>query len=309
MHVFGPDTDPAQVRRAIEAGEHFWLDVPESRFDPTGPAAQAVGVDADRLERIHRRGERAGALVEAGRAVVMFVGALRTPDGGVAPVHTLVFASDAGIVTLRDQLCPPLDELRAAVQAGSRDVDAVLVLDTLTASLLDVTEEIGDEVDGVENRILGGAYESAPGRLRSLRQGLSVLLRIARAQRLLVLTAGDELAGIPHMIGQPERRIRDLGGHLALASDLAESTREAIGEALDLSLSMTSNRLGAAAERLSVIATVVLPATVVTGFFGMNFAWMTDRLDTFWTFAVLGVGGVVVSIVAARLYLRTRHLD
>jgi magnesium transporter len=124
-----------------------------------------------------------------------------------------------------------------------------------------------------------------------------------------VATASDELAEVPGIAGRAGRRVRDLGGHLALAADQAQSTREAIAEALDLSLQITSNRLGEAAERLSVIATVVLPATVVTGFFGMNFLWMTDRLVSFLSFLILGVGGLVLSVFAARFYLRAKHID
>jgi magnesium transporter len=309
MRVFVADSDPAELQRAVESGEHFWLDVPEAKLDAFRVAADAVGVTADRLKRIHRRGERPGALVEEGHAAVFFAGAIRAPDGGVIRVDVMVFATAQGIVTLRDMPCPPLDELRAAVQAGTRDADALLILDTLTDSLLTVIGEISDEVDGIENRILESATEDMLGRLRFLRRSLSTLRRIAQAQRLLATTAGDELAQIPGIIGKPTRRVRDLTGHLALAADAAESTRESIAEALDLSLQITSNRLGEAAERLSVIATLVLPVALITGFFGMNFEWLTEHLTSFWTFLVFGVGGCVASIAAARFYLHRQRLD
>ena len=309
MRVFTGQSDPAEVERALAAGDPLWLDAPEERLDLDGPLARAVGLDKGRLERLRQRGERPGLIVEDDRGAVMYAGAVRTPEGGVAPVDTLLFVAPGVLVTLRDTTCQPLDELRAAVAAGSRTVDAVLVLNVLTGTLLSVTEEIQDEVDGIENRVLDGNTEDVLRRIRLLRQGLATVLRVARSQRVLVATATDELAELPGLEGTPQRRARDLGVHLALAADLAESTRQSIGEALDLSLSLTSNRLGAAAERLSVIATVVLPATVVSGFFGMNFMWMTDRLDSFWSFLVLGVGGVGVSILATRLYLRSRRLD
>jgi magnesium transporter len=309
MHVFTAETDPAEIERAIAAGEPLWLDVPESHFDLSGPAARAVGVDEARMKRLRLRGERPGALVDKGQAMVMFAGAHRPPAGQVLRVDTLVFAARNVLVTVRDLPCEPLDELRAAVGAGSRRVDSLLVLGQLTDSLLNITQEIEDGVEGVENRILEGTSGDMLDRLRTLRQSLSVILRIARSQHLLVATASDELAEVPDIFGQPGRRVRDLGGHLALAADQAQSTREAIAETLDLSLQITSNRLGEAAERLSVIATVALPATVVTGFFGMNFLWMTDRLDSLWTFLVLGVGGLAVSVLGARAYLRARHID
>ena len=42
-------------------------------------------------------------------------------------------------------------------------------------------------------------------------------------------------------------------------------------------------------NRLTVVSGVLLPLTVITGFFGMNFAWMTDRIDTAATFWLLGM--------------------
>jgi hypothetical protein len=41
----------------------------------------------------------------------------------------------------------------------------------------------------------------------------------------------------------------------------------------------------------------------------MNFLWMTDRIDSLWSFLVLGVGGLALSVAGARLYLLARHID
>src|SRR6185503_11288433 len=87
------------------------------------------------------------------------------------------------------------------------------------------------------------------------------LLTIGREQRGMVERNQDELAGVPIVFGDAERRVRDLDGHLARVTDAAESTRQTIAEALNLYLSI-------AAESLTRIATVLLPLTVVGGFFG-----------------------------------------
>jgi hypothetical protein len=58
-------------------------------------------------------------------------------------------------------------------------------------------------------------------------------------------------------------------------------------------------------ERLTLVSTVFLPATVTTGFFGMNFAWMTDRVGSMGAFVLLGVL-VPLVVSAATLLVMTR---
>src|SRR3954451_4778419 len=294
MHIFGPDTDPAEVRRAIDANEHFWLDLPASRFTPENPAAQALGLTAQRLERLMRRAGRAFALVEDDHAAIVFAGATREA-GRVERLEVVVIAGAGRLVTLRDRPSRNLDALREA----PHDIDALRVLDALTDSLLDVADAIEEEVEDAENGILQRRSGAILRGVTGLRQQVSDLLKITREQRGLIERTEEELWDIPVVYGDAERRVRDLRGHLARAADAGESTRQTIAEALNLYLSI-------AAENLTRVATVLLPLTVVSGFFGMNFAWMVDHIDTFWAFMVFGIGGMVASVAGVRFYLRRK---
>ena len=57
-------------------------------------------------------------------------------------------------------------------------------------------------------------------------------------------------------------------------------------------------------ERLTVVATIFLPLSALTGFFGMNFNWMIDHIGSAWTFFGLGIGGLLVSYLLINLWLR-----
>jgi magnesium transporter len=54
-------------------------------------------------------------------------------------------------------------------------------------------------------------------------------------------------------------------------SDLLDSFRDETSSLLELHVSMVSNRLNQVIKRLTVIATIGLPLTVVTSYYGMNF--------------------------------------
>jgi uncharacterized membrane protein len=61
-------------------------------------------------------------------------------------------------------------------------------------------------------------------------------------------------------------------------------------------------RLNEMSYWLTVVATIFLPLTFVTGFFGMNFEWMIGQIDTQFAFWLLGLG---TSLAAALIAWRT----
>jgi magnesium transporter len=61
-------------------------------------------------------------------------------------------------------------------------------------------------------------------------------------------------------------------------------------------------------KQLTMIATIFLPLTFLTGFFGQNFSFLTDHiLNTEWSFVVFGVGLLLVSIIVFVIYFRRKR--
>ena len=57
---------------------------------------------------------------------------------------------------------------------------------------------------------------------------------------------------------------------------------------------------------LTVVATIFLPLTFLTGFFGMNFGWMVGQIESEAAFLILGVGGSAVAAVLIYMAIRRR---
>ena len=67
---------------------------------------------------------------------------------------------------------------------------------------------------------------------------------------------------------------------------------------MDVYLSTVSNRLNAVMKQLTIIATIFLPLTFITGFFGQNFGWMVGHIGSCESFFALGIGLEIVTVAA-----------
>ena len=122
----------------------------------------------------------------------------------------------------------------------------------------------------------------------------------------LVASLVDGVAELPGMTREIERYYRDLYDHLIRVSDLVDSYRDLLTGSMDAYLSTVSNRLNVVMKQLTVIATIFLPLSFITGFFGENFAWMIRRIGSLDAFLLLGLG-TELAVVAAMVVLFRRR--
>ena len=76
------------------------------------------------------------------------------------------------------------------------------------------------------------------------------------------------------MTDDDQRYFRNVYDHLIRIGDIVDTYRDLLTGAMDVYLSTVSNRLNAVMKQLAIIATVFMPLTFLTGFFGQNFRWM-----------------------------------
>ncbi len=160
------------------------------------------------------------------------------------------------------------------------------------------------EIDAVEDRVFDPRQPSDHARIIRLKRGMSALRQIVGPQldAVLALTR-DEFRPIP-----PAMRpyLRDVYDRIARIHDLLDSYREEISTVLELHITMTSNRLNEVIKRLTVLATIGLPLTVLTSYFGMNFEFGEYKFAHPHLFMI---GLMLASGLATLWYLRRRGWD
>jgi magnesium transporter len=102
---------------------------------------------------------------------------------------------------------------------------------------------------------------------------------------------------------QPGTRVylRDVYDHTVQILDIIESFRDVVSGMMDIYLSSVSNRMNAAMKVLTVIATVFIPLSFITGVFGMNFEYFPE-LTWAWAYP-WGFWAIILASVAGMLYV------
>jgi hypothetical protein len=195
------------------------------------------------------------------------------------PLAVELVAAEAGLLVIAEDRA--LDVVRRAVERVDGDGR-----DALTAALVALgraTGEALDELAGDARAIVapttGFTSTTERNELTRIRAALFVIQQMSAAQGYLLGPDEDLAHGLPKSALRALRQAR-----AAFAEGEATAARlYALAEDLLNEQSALVN------ERLTLVATIFLPLSVSTSFFGMNFGWMTGRIGTAWTFFGLGV--------------------
>ena len=121
-----------------------------------------------------------------------------------------------------------------------------------------------------------------------------------------MLARGGEIHREPAGVSSatsPGTLFRDVRDDLVVTSNEIDYLRELLSETVNVLINQM-------AGRLTIVATIFLPLTFATGFFGMNFGWLVSHISSAEAFLVLGVGGMILPLViVAVLLVRSGYLE
>ncbi len=186
-----------------------------------------------------------------------------------------IFLGKNYIITHHDSPLPAADETWNASLRDPRSLqdgaDHLLykIADKLVTGYMPAVERIDETIDQIEDQVFDKPSPETLERLFALKRVLLAMRRILLPQREVM----NKLARDDYQVIDPKDRIffRDIYDHLVRLHDLNESLRDLVGGALDTYLSVINNRMNDIMKTLTIITTLFMPITFITGFFGMNF--------------------------------------
>jgi len=142
------------------------------------------------------------------------------------------------------------------------------IVDTLIDHYAPEVDKLEHRLDEVETEVLSVPHPTVVKSILALKRDISSLRRVALPQRDAIgRLARREFDLIPQQFAYG---FRDVYDHLVRITDEALIFQDRVTGILEAHFSNMSNRLNEVMKVLTVIATIFMPLTVLTGAFGMN---------------------------------------
>lgn len=278
-----------------------WIDLEAPTEDDVALVGEALGLHELAIRGAIRFGQQPRLDEYEGLAVL--VAYLPPAEYGAEPVEFHAFVVDHLVVTMHRAAAPTLE--RALARFGKarwveRPSQAALALsESITEEYDRSLERMDTRLDHVEEALVAEPATGHLDEIQRMRKTLRAMRRslIPMRDAFGPLGAGSWLAGSAE---DDDTYLRYAGADLARAAHHVEELRDRATNAMDVYLTRVNNRMNQVMERLTLVATIFLPLSFWVGFFGQNFAWMTERIAGPVSFAVLGVAvnvGVIVALV------------
>lgn len=310
--------DPAELAAAFRGGSaQFWAD-----FEAPAEKDYALLKDLfgfhplaveDVVSEVQRPKLESYALVGDALKTEYFFLVIHGPDLDPDPERLFqtteldLFISERYLVTLHDNPMLSVSEMTVRVQADpinilQRGMDILLyeLLDHVVDKYAPILDNFEVSLDKLEDRAIENPPSDFLLTISDRKTELLNLRRIITQQRdvLNQLTRGE----VPFIRELSRIYFRDVLDHLQREVETIDIYRDLLMGCRDIYMSSINNQLNRIMKTLAIISVVTLPLTVITSFFGMNFADTIPGFTRPITFVFAMVGMILLPFVLLLLF-------
>ncbi len=291
-------------RMSLDRPDKTWIHV-TGRPDPKllADLGHFFGLHSLALEDVLSGGQRPKADVYEGQLFVV-MSEMRLSEDGLQAVQISFFQGENFVISIQEDGAQDLFEpiRRRLHRAGSRlrtkESDYLLyaLIDVVVDRKFPLLERIGERIEHLDDELIERPSRSSVGQIHNLKRDLLVFRRFSWPEREVI---GWLLRDEESLIGREVRTyLRDCYDHSVQIIDLLETYREMVSMQMEVYLSSISHRLNEIIRVLTVISTIFIPLTFITGLYGMNFEFMPElRSPWGYPLVLLAMGTVAMLLI------------
>ena len=213
------------------------------------------------------------------------------------------------LVTFQEKTGDVFDSVRNRIKEGKgnvrkRGADYLLyaLLDLVVDHYFIVLENFGEKLEDLETELLNNPDKTTLNKLHRLRRETLLLRRTVYPLREMI--SRFEKLEEPLISNNIKVFIRDLYDHTIKVIENIEVLRDMTSGLLDLYMNTTSNKMNEIMKVLTILTSIFIPLTFISGVYGMNFVNMPELEFKYGYFAVLGL--MVLVLIAMLIYLKRK---
>jgi magnesium transporter len=307
------EVDAERIEALRARDEFFWLDLKSPTASDLDAAGALLELHELALEDTREFDQRPKVDRYPDRVLLVYWTARVTPNRlAVELVEVHLHISGGFLFTIRRAPFPELDELREELSPEDPHAEEYIVyrvLDGLTDALYPVIDHLEDRIDALEERVLRDTDRRHLNEIYRLKQEVQSVQRKLVPQRDQFGAATVAILALPGLTRSAREYLRDVGDHLAQVTGELYRQVDDLAALTTTYFSANANRLNRVATRLTILATFFLIWTLVTSFFGQNFGWLVDHIDTLEAFVIYEALGLVLPTVIAAIYFWRRRRE
>ena len=178
------------------------------------------------------------------------------------------------------------------------------LIDAIVDNYSKVHEKMEDEADNLRKQIFKRAKPENLDAMQKLQDDLHSLQQLVKPLRKIIPDLEHLEARVP--FGSVGIYLRDVNDHIEQILENIETTLNSLSGMNDLYLSMMSHKTNETMKVLTIIATIFIPLTFITGVYGMNFKIMPELSEPLgYPLIMLLMLGVALLLIA---FFKKRHL-
>jgi Mg2+ and Co2+ transporter CorA len=307
----GPAT-PRETVGQLQAGAFFWLDLEAPGDDELAEFSQSLRLPADTIVSLVHTSARSSFAPAIDSVQAVLPAAVDTkPTAWLEANYVTVVLTKRFLLTVHIAPCAPLQHARHQYHAlDDEDAKAdparvlFLVLDVLIGSFRSQLLALDDRLGEIQLDMLRGTspkvHDELVQILGVLTDGIQELGWYSHDLEEIAETV-DRLPGMrPGAQQHFDRHCQRVAQMRENGNDIREEARDALSHYSEF----VAGRQAQVINSLTIVATVFLPLSFLTGYFGMNFRTLTAHVqNTLWEFILLGLLLPIVSVALSLLLI------